>query len=353
MKGKTTIGEFASLAGKNPIDVLSHLMLQEHLKIYCSYEEEWKQENIVLKTPKRLVIDIISLVIINDLGISDKIVSAFGKLAMAQTTFDLLSMALQENVMKNAPNYQANLRIEGNKFSLEKNPMQICRNIDFLTNLIDWVKNNCEIVPVRAALHFTRKKRAEISKKFEDSFIDTILIAMENGNILYSDDAILRKVAKLKFKVNGTWTQMLLLHGLAREIFSVKTYDEAVAELLIRNFSYIDIRPAKMLKNAKQSKWIYSFPNNSSLEILSKNTTEGTTLLIAAQFLLNLYFPAPLKSRKYLLECFLETIIHKEEFLNRLISLVKTLFYSYSLLKNEILSILYTYKSLSKFLDKK
>jgi len=45
-------------------------------------------------------------------------------------------------------------------------------------------------------------------------FVDTLLIASEPGNLLYSDDERLRSFAKTEFKVDGVWTQTVLMHCL-------------------------------------------------------------------------------------------------------------------------------------------
>ena len=94
-----TIGCFTNLVGSNSLDTWGSLMGNPELGIRCSIgdiEERSSVLNLLNHSKPKLVVDIISLITLHSLDAADTVVSAFGKLCIAQSTIDELQSIISE-----------------------------------------------------------------------------------------------------------------------------------------------------------------------------------------------------------------------------------------------------------------
>ena len=94
-----TIGSFTQLVGSNSLDTWGSLMGIPELGIRCSIgdiEERNNALNLLNHSKPKLVVDIISLITLHSLDAADTVVSAFGKLCIAQSTIDELQSIISE-----------------------------------------------------------------------------------------------------------------------------------------------------------------------------------------------------------------------------------------------------------------
>jgi len=95
-----------------------------------------------------------------------------------------------------------------------------------LEQILNWVRDNCIILPCNKALETDRDKREELNQVFDSVIVDTMLISREPGRILYSDDQCLRWYARVEFGVQGVWMQVVLNYCLPFDKVSTKHFIE-------------------------------------------------------------------------------------------------------------------------------
>ncbi|MCC5669986.1 hypothetical protein LC653_40850 [Nostoc sp. CHAB 5784] len=228
------LGVFTKLVNRDVLSVWGGLISKEDLGIRCcigTAEERNHANSLLVTKPIKLVIDIVSILTLHGLNAADVVVNAFGKLGIAQSTIDILQKALKdyrENELKES----AFFRKEGNKYFIHETPPESVKSFaDYLEKIIYWINANCEILPCNAALDIPRDERLELEELIGTSFSDTILIASDPGNLLYSDDWTLRQVAKAKFDIDGVWTQLVLMHCRNINILEKDNYNEMIIKL--------------------------------------------------------------------------------------------------------------------------
>src|SRR5665647_994494 len=112
---------------------------------------------------------------------------------------------------------------------------------------MEWIQINCEVLPCNKALSIKREKRTELDNMIGRAFTDTILIASEKGNILYSEEKIIRDIARLEFNVSGIWTQALLVYLSDDGFVEKHQYNRKTIELVDLNYHHTSINPEILL----------------------------------------------------------------------------------------------------------
>lgn len=278
------IGTLAKLLNRDLISVWGRLISKKDLGVRCCRgdAEERNYASLLLENadkPVRLIIDLVSIITLHALDAADVIVKAFDKLGVAQSTIDIFQQALEDNKRNESKGF-GNFVKEGNKYFIQETTPELVKSfVNYLEKIIAWITTNCEILPCNAALDIDRDKRQELEKLIGVSFADTILIASEPGNLLYSDDWALRQVAKAKFNIDGVWTQLILMHCLKDNIIQQTDYNEMVIKLVLCNYDYTSIDALVLIEAAKQSEWLVKKPFINLLNLLGSNSSSSRIIL--------------------------------------------------------------------------
>jgi hypothetical protein len=263
------VGTFAKFTGSNVIKTWSNIVNNPDLNLKCCSDRD-KKNLLLLKNEKKLIIDLISLLTIHETKIKDVIVKSFGKLGIAQTTIDEIIQDLNEQEMlKERGSFYTGISSEEEITLKDIHLENIENNIKYLEDLLEWIKQNCDIIPCRAALKINRYERAKYNNMVGKSFMDTILIASENGNLLYSDDGPLRILAKEKFNVEGVSTLNVLKRSLEMANLKLDDYNNVIVKLICFNYITISFNAEIIMTAAKESKWLSSYPYNKFIDVIT------------------------------------------------------------------------------------
>jgi hypothetical protein len=198
---------------------------------------------------------------------------------------------------------------------------EVERNIEYMEGVLQWIKDNCEILPSKEALKIRRDKREEFEDFLGKSFVDTILVAGEHGNVLYSDDLRLRYFAKnderlrqlfegTEFNIDGVWTQAVLMYCLNNGFLDRDSYNKMIVKLVCSHYYFTDIDADVLIEAARQSDWIPSEPFKTVLGILGgKMHSENSAIDISVNFFFELWRQQiPSALRDYLVISLLDVI---------------------------------------------
>ena len=240
---------------------------------------------------------------------------------------------------------------------------EVEHNIEYLEGILHWIEDNCERLSCRAALKIRRDRRNQLEKALGKSFVDTILIASEPGNVLYSDDMWLRYFSKnddlikrffegTEFNVEGVWTQAVLIHCLNNGFLDRNNCNKIVVKLVCSHYYFTSIDADVLIEAARQSNWIPIEPFKTVSVMLSgKNCDENSVVDLLLDFFFKLWkLQVSIALRDYLVFSLLDVITdgrNQNEVLNRLVFRVRKRFSILPLVR-EIISLVELWKKLSE-----
>jgi tetratricopeptide (TPR) repeat protein len=312
-EGKPTIGSMAGLLHVDVVMVWNTIRSNPDVGVRCSTGSSAERDHaysLVAAASPRLVIDLISLLTIHEIGVSEVVARLFGKLLIAQTTIEAL-----QNFIRDKKAFQGyglmTIGKEGERFvRTEITPEEVQLVVDHFDNMVRWVGENCEVVPVTAALDIPRGQRNLLEDMLGAPFLDSVLIAKEEGNLLFSDDERLRSFARPEFKVEGVWTQIILMFALSRNILDKERYNQAVLRLACSHYYHTGIDAYVLIEAAKNSEWLPKYPYTEALRLLhAERSNETTALIVATLFLYELWKQPILPLRRdYLVHSLLDAL---------------------------------------------
>ena len=361
------IGAFAKLMEKNILDTWSFLISNPDLGIRCcigNREEKTHAFDLLETSQPKLVVDIIALVTLHCLGAANTVVKTFGKLAVAQSTIDGLQRIIHEKQMESDRERMV-VGKQGDKYVKHIiTPEEVQREIEHLKDLIKWIRENCEVHPVTAALQINQLHKRKLDDVFQPFFIDTLLIASQPGCLLLSDDEQLRRYAKtgfnsdtgIDFDIDGVWTQVVLEHCVNRNLLDRTEYNKMTIKLVYSNYYHTEFNADVLMEAAKQSDWKPSEPYNSLVQALGgQEVSLSSALNVATEFLFQLWNQSLLPGQfKSLVFCLFKELTSGRGtglVLKRLANRVLGESILYSLAEERILSLIEEYIQIHPFLD--
>lgn len=361
------IGAFAKLIGKNVLDTWGFLMNNPDLGIRCcigNLKEKTQAFALLEASQPKLVVDLISLVTLHCLEAADTVVNAFGKLGVAQSTIDELQRIIHEKKM-GADREGMIVGKQGDRYVKHIiTPEAVQGEIEHLKDLIKWIRENCEIQPVTAALQINQLHKRKFDDAFQPFFMDTLLIASQPDHLLLSDDERLRQYAKTNFSneigadfdIDGVWTQVVLEHCVNKNLLHKTEYDKMTLQLICSHYYHTEFDAEVLLEAARQSDWNPSEPYNNLVQTLeSQEVNLPAALDVAADFLFELWTkPLLLNQPKSLTFCLFEGLTTGRGtriVLNRLAKRILGRSPLHSWAEERILSLIQEYMQIHPFLD--
>lgn len=281
------IWNVASISRREIYDIWLDFTKNANLGVYCftGNQVEKNKSLSYIKRNSKLILDPISILTLISLNIKDTILTHFGKFGVAQSTIDLFqNTKLKQSLYSR--DHMSILYKDGDIFFQQVTESSMQEYIEKIQNILDWIYTNCEVMPCKKALSIKREKKKEYENLFGRAFIDTILIASEEGNLLYSEEQIIRNVAKQEFSTDGIWTQGLMLYCLSNNIIQKEEFNENTIKLANLHYYHTIIDSYVLLEAAKKSDWKMDYPFINVLNILgSKHCDENSALNVSSQFI--------------------------------------------------------------------
>ena len=297
-----TIGCFTNLVGSNSLDTWGSFMGNPELGIRCSIggiEERSSILNRLNDSKPKLVVDIISLITLHSLDAADIVVSTFGKLCIAQSTIDELQSIISEREGMWSKREGMVVGKKGNRYVKQIiNPEEMKQGIEYLKNIIHWIRENCEVGQATVGSEMNQLRRRELNDMLQQHFLDTVLLASQPGHLLFSDDGRLRHYAKTSlnsdagtnFQIEGVWTQVLLEHCVKQNLLDKADYDEMTIKLVCSRYYHTVFDADLLLEIAKRTDWNLSEPYNSFVLALGEERMNGQSALdVCVDFLFKLW----------------------------------------------------------------
>jgi len=163
--GKIPLGAIANLIHRNLIETWGYLSSGSNpcIHAWSNFEhEKFEDAVITLKKGGLVIIDSISLFTIHSLGIADEVVSNIGKLGIAQSTLNLVQGLVEKTKGWEAQGFSTFGVEDGYGVIQEVPPEAVDAERSKLEQILNWVRDNCLVLPCNKALDISQDKRTEL-----------------------------------------------------------------------------------------------------------------------------------------------------------------------------------------------
>lgn len=279
LEKKLTILNVATLCGRTIIEVWSDFTQSAKLGLYCCIGSPNERSNALsyIENDSKLIIDPISILTLFSLGIGEILTRNFGKFGVTQSTIDLFRQMIS-NQKKQSHGHH--MLYDGKRVSLQEiSEKEIIKKDETINHVLDWISKNCIVMPCNGALSIRRSKKEQFDKLFDKAFVDTMIIASDEGNILYAEENLIRLIGKQEFNVKGIWTQVLLMHCLANDIITKDHYLKLTIKLANLHYYHTSIDAEVLIDAARQANWKLEDPFISVLTILGGKYCDAESAL--------------------------------------------------------------------------
>jgi len=285
-RGELSIYSVATGCGRDLFTVWAGLSAANNLgiRITVGDEEEQRKESEEAATSKQVVTDLLALFTLQRAGQLHLLKKVFDRVLVHQTVLDeLISITLEERRV--AEKGRTILIKAGNTLApLETPPEEVRRNIEFLNGIKEFVKAECEVKGLREE---PSSEDRGLFKLFSPSAIYSAVLAQQEQASLLSDDALLRKWARIDRGRVGFSSELLFKLAVERKSLS-KTRSHDLRLLLLRcNYHYVTIDAECLLHAAVKSGYRSGRDFNLALqELAHADTTNESLAGVIARFLL-------------------------------------------------------------------
>jgi tetratricopeptide (TPR) repeat protein len=293
--GEIPFGLFAVGINRSPIELMQMLTFRNepYIHAWSNFQNETFDNSLsLLQKGGLLVIDPISLINLyqlNELDVANDVVAVLGKFGIAQSTVNLFQRMIEDTQGLNKEGFLTFGIDNGQYVKQEFTPEQVANIKNYFQKIIDWIQNNCLILPCRRALDIDIDERNELNKYLGQAFTDTVLIAEEPGRLLYSDDQWLRWYANSR-GIKGVWTQVVLNYCLLQKNTNEVLYQKATVCLILLGYDYTIIDAKTLLEGARLGNWQLQPSYTSVVKVLTnKYTFPEYAIKVAAEFIYQLY----------------------------------------------------------------
>ena len=117
-------------------------------------------------------------------------------------------------------------------------------------------------------------RKRELDGMLQPLFMDTLLIASQQGHLLLSDDERLRTYAETNFNsdagtnfhIDGVWTQVALEHCLNQNALDKTEYNKMTIQLVCSHYYHTEFGTDTLMEALKQANWNLAEPYNSLVQ---------------------------------------------------------------------------------------
>ncbi len=253
---QVTLERFAQSIGGNIATAWSSNMTAGEQTI-ASEGTRQKQEfhRRILESSTNITIDPLALFTLTRLKQPDVVARRFQQVYVAQASIDVLIEEIQR--LRQFDQEYDSIGREGERYTFTAVLKQVTvHNIQFVEQVLAFVRENCQIVPVSRALELGPKRFEQAEFALGRSSIASVLVAAETNTLLYSDDFLLRIIAQRDFSVAGVWTQPVLSSARDQGILKEEEYYDSIATLISVNYYYVPVDTSILMHVLKKHQWV-------------------------------------------------------------------------------------------------
>jgi tetratricopeptide (TPR) repeat protein len=291
-KGRITVGIISNYLNKSIIEIWSFLIQDSNLGLInnTGNKNEIHIANSFFNFGKKIIIDQITLNTLVNLKIDKDLLLKVDKFYISQTVIDEINQYKSEiDLFKEQSGFT--IIKNGDDFKkIEITPKIKESQLSYLNELLIFVNDFCQIIPLDAEALSKINDYQNFKKTLGVSSINSILLAKQEDGILYSDDFVLRNLAKTEFDINGIWSQFYLQKLFINNILSSDNYYDYVISLSDMNYIHTSINAEIIIHSLKKSNWILTASCIKLLSVLNGNNSDTiSAIMVTVDFTFHLW----------------------------------------------------------------
>lgn len=223
----------------------SHILLKEYgLKSFSV------DENVHCPIQQKLVLDFSSLMTIHILNIENLILENYS--TCISTSEYLLLKEMQHKTRLNLNQENMVCVISNGNFQVSNRDYK--DKYDFLSNIIGWIDENCEIIKSNALFELNREEKSNLDKIPFQNIKENILLAF--GDCMYvSDDLDLKLLINKLFNVKTCGILTIIFDLLFKGIINQNDFENLILDLFELKFQNLKITTQMIIKVLSQKKY--------------------------------------------------------------------------------------------------
>ncbi|EAQ04630.1 hypothetical protein OB2597_05090 [Pseudooceanicola batsensis HTCC2597] len=246
--GNMPLPLLAIIGGGTPFDLWDHIRHHPELRFQVAVGDgaERTTATRTLRKSSRAIIDPVTLYGLAGLGVLETFVAARPDLMITRSSIDLLQEALvdRDDSFRD-PDRQGVLVPVGDHFQIIERSKDLTEMlVRQLSQTLDAARK-LEVIMPEAGMRLSPEVE-ELFSKIAPCFIDSMIVAKEQGVPLLADDLALRKIAALE-GISSAWSQAALLTARNTGGIDPGSYADAVLNLLEGTYEYTSVDTATLL----------------------------------------------------------------------------------------------------------
>ena len=241
-----TLGGFARLVGKNPVDVIRGWPTTKDtpaLFVTGGTVEARQAAFSQLKDPSAgYVVDASTLTELVNLDAAEAL-KALPKVFATTDTRDILRGRLEEAKLERSSGRVFDE--EGQMRFVEFTEEDHARNVKHIQAILDALEAYCEVVPSYGP-EATHELLGQLEKALSDEEHAMLRLAAEKSLCLLTVDGRLRHWASV-VGISGVWPQVLLMHAAESGQLAPQAYSMAAVRMFLSNRSFVSLAPQDLL----------------------------------------------------------------------------------------------------------
>jgi transcription elongation GreA/GreB family factor len=240
---RITMGMLAQLSGNSAIQTWAGLQSGDDFRIMASSgdSQEIGLESALLLKAEILLLELTGLLTIACLDLLPALRRRFRQLIAPQFLLDEINdeLTLERAGLRSGLRTAGTLYRRGDRYVWQEAPKSPPEDrIPFLEGLLEFLRHEVALRPTPEILEFRQRGTAGPLGR---AALAAILLAKDCGALLYSDDFVLRGVARNTWGVAGVWSQSVIRDLARTSSISEDQHHQSVVRLAQRNYQFVSM----------------------------------------------------------------------------------------------------------------
>lgn len=248
------LGAIARGQGENPIKTWNNYIARNSPGIPVmngQNEIDIALKKLAAGTP--IIIDAITLNSVATLGLLSQLAGMGNPLAVSQSSLNVFHSVIREFEL--SKNGLASVGKENGEYvRTELDSDQVGHYLIFMKNLVDWIRQHCEVLPCRPALEMSAQQKQEMDELYGESFAETLLIAGSSKYLLYSEEWTFRSMAHQFHDTDGFNSFILCRYLVEKRLLSNGDFQNSVIKMISMNYHGIPVNSSILLELIEKTK---------------------------------------------------------------------------------------------------
>lgn len=174
---------------------------------------------------------------------------------------------------------------DGKFLFVNHTPAEVEQQHNEYEQLIQWIKDNCELTPQTLGLDMPREEKDLRREALKPEFFDSMM-AVSDGRVLVSEDLILRSLAKNEHDIEGCSLQTLLAFITDNRWLSTRKYTASIAQLAEYSIEFVRVTDEVLWFSLRKAGWRVKPPFTEVVHRLgTKNSDFWPMIKVATKFM--------------------------------------------------------------------